>query len=304
MSDNKNKNVLIYLILGVLVALLGILTWMVTQKEGLNQSLRKDVIVKDAQIKQTNASLDSLSRELALKIDEVRKLGGDTTVLKEMQRQLQRDIVVVRAASKNDGTKIEELNEKIKLYMAQLKEKDSEIERLLEERDRLNKTNGTLRGQVTKSYDSLSKVDAARRELADKMSTAMILRAEQILLFAIDKKGREEENDSFKAKKVDQLGVEFILGDNKVAKKENKEFMIRVVDPSGNPLSDPATGGGSLTVNGKQTVYSIKQTVLFDNNKPRVDFKWKPSAKLVPGSYTVEIYCEGYKIGEAPFEIR
>ena len=236
MAENKNKNVLVYLILGVLLALLATLTYMVTQKEGANQTLRKDVAVKESQIKKTNADLDSLGRELQAKIDEVRKLGGDTTVLKEMQRQLQRDIVVVREASNNDGNKIEELNQKIKLYMAQLKEKDTEIDRLLEERDRLNTSNVTLRSQVSKAGDSLGKLDATRRALADKVGTAMILRAEQILLFAIDKKGREEENDAFRAKKVDMLGVEFNIGDNKVAKKENKEIMLRVIDPMAIPL--------------------------------------------------------------------
>jgi hypothetical protein len=304
MANNTNKNVLVYLILGVLVAALGVLLWILMKKEGANQSLRKDIAVKESTIKKTNSDLDSLNRVLTLKIEEVRKLGGDTIVLKEIQRQLQHDIIVVRAAGSKDGRHIAELNEKIKLYMAQLKEKDTEIERLLEERDRLNKANGTLRGQVSRSSDSLSKLDAERRDLAEKISTAMILRAEQIMLFAIDKKGREEENDSFKAKKVDQIGVEFTVGDNKVAKKENKDCMLRIVDPSGTAMSDPATGGGSLTVNGKQTVYSLKQAVLFDNNKPKVDFRWKPTAKLAPGSYIAEIYCEGYKIGEAPFEIR
>lgn len=303
MAENKNKNALVYVILGVLVVLLGVLTFMVTQKEGVNQGLRKDIAVKESQIKKTNSDLDSLNRELQAKIEEVQKLGGDTTVLREMQRQLQRDIYQVRAAKENDGAQIQELNEKIKLYMAQLKEKDTEIDRLMEERDRLNKTNTGLRTQISKNQDSLSKIDAVRKDLADKVSSAQILRAEQILLFSIDKKGREEENDAFKAKKVDMLGVEFNIGDNKVAKKENKVIMLRVIDPNGNPLSDPATGGGSITLNGKQTVYSMKQSFLFDNNKPKVEFRWKPANRLVSGSYTVEIYCEGFKIGEAPFEI-
>lgn len=280
---------------------------MLTSSNSEKSQLTKNLDIKEAQLAKTSADLDSLSRELQNKIEEVKKLGGDTVVLYQMQRALRSDLAMAKKAA-NDGQaakeEIERLEERIKLYMVQLKEKDDEIARLIAEREQMSKENTSLKTKVSSSMDSLSKLDRNRRELADKIGLASILRAENISLFAIDRKGREEENDSFRGKKLDQLGVEFNIADNKVAKQETKEIMLVVTDPSGNTLSDPATGGGSFTVSGMQTNYSSKQSFMFDNNRPKVTFRWKPVSRLAAGTYTASIYCEGYKIGEAPFEIR
>jgi predicted nuclease with TOPRIM domain len=255
---------------------------------------------------QARSDLDSLRGELDAKIAEVRKLGGDTTILSEMRRNLEGELAVAKRVNYGETKKINELTDKVNFYMAQLAEKDAELAKLKSERDKFTKDNQNLKGQVSRSADSLNALNAAKQALTEKVSLAAILRAEGTVLFVVDSRGREKEvyeGDVVKAKKIDEVGIEFVIADNKVARKENKDFFLRVVDASGTTISDPATGGGSFSLNGKETAYSAKQSVLFDNNKPKVEFRWKPVARLAKGLYNIEIYCEGSKIGESPLDV-
>jgi intracellular sulfur oxidation DsrE/DsrF family protein len=304
-QSNKN-NTLIYIIIGVL--LLGNVGLLYTSfnKSAENTTLTSEKEEQKVALLQARSDLDSLRGELDAKIAEVRKLGGDTTILSEMRRNLEGELAVAKRVNYGDSKKINELTDKVNFYMAQLQEKDAELAKLKSERDKFNKDNQNLKGQVSRSADSLNALNAAKQALTEKVSLAAILRADGIVVFVVDAKGREKEvyeGDKTKAKKIDQVGIEFVIADNKVARKENKDFFLRVVDASGATVSDPATGGGSFTLNGTETAYSAKQSVLFDNNKPKVEFRWKPVARLAKGIYNLEIYCEGSKIGESLLEV-
>jgi len=302
-KQSGKNNTLIFIIIGVL--LLGNVGLLYTSfnksSENVSLTSEKETLKKD--LLQARSDLDSLRGELDLKIAEVRKLGGDTAILVEMRNSLSSELAVAKSVKYNDSKKINELTEKVNYYMTQLQEKEAELAKLKAERDKFNKDNQSLKGQLSKSADSLSRLNESKAALAEKVGQAAILRAENIVVLSIDKRGDELEVERIKAKKISEIGVEFEVGDNKVARKENKDFMLRVVDAAGNTISDPATGGGSFSLNGKETSYSSKQSVLFDNNKPIVNFRWKPTGKMEKGMYNLEIYCEGYKIGEAPLEV-
>jgi predicted nuclease with TOPRIM domain len=305
-QSNKN-NTLIYIIIGVL--LLGNVGLLYTSfnKSGENDKLSKDNDQQKVALLQARSDLDSLRGELDAKIAEVRKLGGDTTILSEMRRNLEGELAVAKRVNYGETKKINELTDKVNFYMAQLAEKDAELAKLKSERDKFNKDNQNLKGQISRSADSLTALNAAKQALAEKVSLAAVLRAENIVTFVVDTKGTERETyegEVIKAKRIDQVGVEFNIADNKVARKENKDFFLRVVDAAGATISDPATGGGSFSLNGTETAYSAKQSILFDNNKPKVEFRWKPVARLAKGAYNLELYCEGAKIGESTLNVK
>jgi hypothetical protein len=48
----------------------------------------------------------------------------------------------------------------------------------------------------------------------------------------------------------------------------------------------------------------MKQTVLFENKGQKVAFEYRKGSAYKPGNYKVEIYCEGFKIGESTFLVK
>ena len=110
--------------------------------------------------------------------------------------------------------------------------------------------------------------------------------------------------DGFKAKKVDKLKVVFNLADNKVAKKDSKQVMLRVIDPSGAVLFDNTTGGGTFTAVGKEIPYTAMQEISFSNTKQKLTYNYVKGSAYVPGKYKIELYCESHMIGEGQFLVK
>ena len=95
------------------------------------------------------------------------------------------------------------------------------------------------------------------------------------------------------------------LADNKVAKKDTKEIILRIIEPSGTVLFDLSSGGGSFTnADGRTDFYTDKQALLFDNSKQQVTFLYNKGSEYEVGKYTVQIYGNGYLIGEESFTVK
>jgi hypothetical protein len=66
-----------------------------------------------------------------------------------------------------------------------------------------------------------------------------------------------------------------------------------------------ATGSGAFSYNGKEVIYSSKQTVNFTNNRQQVDiFYGRGGIPMKNGKYTIEVYSEGFKIGQGDFTVK
>ncbi|HEV7379734.1 MAG TPA: hypothetical protein VGN64_08080, partial [Dyadobacter sp.] len=151
----------------------------------------------------------------------------------------------------------------------------------------------------------VSNYSAANRELAEKVNIASALRAENLTVNAVSAKGKERDGGKYKAKRIDRLKVNFKLAENAVAKQNEKEIYLRILDPDGAVLSDMATGSGSFVVNGREVIYSSKQTVNFNNTGQNVDiFYGRGGITMKDGKYAIEVYSEGFKIGQGDFTVK
>jgi hypothetical protein len=260
---------------------------------------------RSVELEEATSSLDSLQRELYVKLEQVRKLGGDTTTLAQARRELAADLIEVRGLRSADRRKLSKLREKVDAYTYLLNSKDKEIVQLRSERDRLYAYNKELKVSMVKQNDSLTKVVAKGQELETKVALASVLRAEGIHVNYLDKNGNEREDEVIRAKKLDKFKITFYIADNKVAQMGAKDVYFRAVDPEGAPLADAQGQGGTLlTSEGVEAAYTLRQTFIFDNQHPRITFLCGNTKPYVPGTYTFELWCEGYKIGETRAVVR
>ena len=241
------------------------------------ENLAKDEIItaKTEEVLSIKTKLDSISTELDIKIAEIQKLGGSVDSLVALKAQLEKDKKELKNASTYSAANY---NQKIKNYESVLSEKDGEIARLKQElgiattkNEELNQKVTGLESEKQLLADSVSTYSAQNKELADKVTLASALHAENVSVNAVSSKGKEREGGKYKAKRIDKLRVNFKLAENAVAKQNEKDIYLRVLDPDGAVLSDMATGSGSFMFNGKELIYSSKQTVSFTNTGQSVD---------------------------------
>ena len=98
--------------------------------------------------------------------------------------------------------------------------------------------------------------------------------------------------------------MEFNLADNKVAPVEGKKIIIRVTDENNQIIFDVAKGSGTFMLNGKEEFYTAAQEILFDNTRQKLTFFYEKGSDYNSGSYTMEIFADNYKIGNAQFEVK
>jgi len=90
---------------------------------------------------------------------------------------------------------------------------------------------------------------------------------------------------------------------NPVAEKNNKEIFVRILDQNGAVVSEDGTAG-TVSNDGKEIGYSFKQSVPFENNDQKVDIIYGKSAPYQSGKYSIELYSEGFKIGNGSFQVK
>lgn len=307
-SKNNSRSYLLAALI-ILAALNVLLLYFYYQERQDNKTKDATIAAKTEEVLVAKTKLDSISAQLDAKIAQIQKLGGSVDSLMKVKAQLEVDKRELRNVSSFDSKKY---NQKIRNYEALLVQKDEEIARLKEENgiltarnDSLSQENSTLRTERQSLSDSVVSVTSKNQELAEKVTIAAALRAESITVDAINKRGKEKDGGSYKAKKIDKIKVSVRLAPNGLAKQEEKELYMRILDPSGAVVSDMATGSGEFTYNNQGMIYTAKQNFNFDNSRQQVDFVYgRGGQRFNEGKHTIEIYCEGFRIGEGEFTVK
>lgn len=308
-EQKQDRKTLLWAALAVLALLNLVLVYFIYHEKQENRVKDDIITAKTEEVLFTKTKLDSISAELDTKIAEIQQLGGSVDSLIELKKQLEKDKEELKNVNNFSAANFDK---KIKSYENVLSQKDTEIANLREELGIVTNKNQELSQQVTglesekqQLNDSVNNYSAQNRELAEKVTLASALRTEELSIHAVSAKGKERDGDKFRAKRIDKLRVSFKLGDNAVAKQNEKDIYLRILDPDGAVLSDMATGSGAFSYNGKEMIYSSKQTVNFTNSRQQVDiFYGRGGIPMKDGKYAIEVYSEGFKIGQGDFTVK
>jgi regulator of replication initiation timing len=304
----NNRNYLLAALL-ILVALNIVVLYFWYQERQDNRTKDATIAAKTEEVLLTKSKLDSISTQLDAQIVEVRRLGGSVDSLVAIRTQLETDKRNLRNVNSFD---LKKYQDKIRRYESLLTQKDAEIARLRAENGELvtqnqtlNQENSGLKGERASLADSVTEYASRNRDLAAKVTRASALRLENLTVNVLNGREKERKGGSYKSRWIDKLKITGRLADNELAQKNEKMIYLRILDPTGAVISDMATGSGEFTANGQGMAYTISQPVAFDNTRQEVTFLFgQPNKRFVSGSYAVELYAEGYKIGTGEFTVR
>lgn len=315
-TQPENQNSAPWILVGLLALVAGVFGFLFFQQKGDLALQETEIVAKAKEIAFTKSKLDSVSRVLDEKIAEITRLGGNVTELESVKAKLEADLAQLRRGDRVESRKY---LAKIKSYEKFLEEKDLEIASLKEENGRLmaysdslsneigvlNEDRVTLQRRQQELADTVNIFNQENRELSEKVNLAAALKAQNLNVTAINSKGKEKEKERYKARNVDKIKVAFNLAENPLTKQESKEIYLRVLDPEGAILADEAVGGGGFTtVAGENSKYSAREVVSFTNDNQKVEMVYDYANQFRPGQYNIELFAEGYKIGNGNFVIR
>lgn len=303
---SRNNNILVVLLLLLLIT-----------SAVFNYFLYKNAKQNEDALNLKLISAVSLQEDLKKEVDRYK---SEVSVYKGKYDEL--DVAI--AAKEKDimakAARIEKLLHDNKLNYSQYLEAREEIKTLRAVSDRyereiaaLTAKNQELTADVEKKTKELTKVKDENNGLRDenassslKLSLAKQLKAESIVVTGIELKG-DKERETDRAKRANRIKVSFSIPENLIAVSGKRTVYIKVLNSRGEPVFDNSSGSGTFTYLGSPSIYSAKQEILYDVNDEVPDkffVTWNRGNTFDPGQYKMELYTEGYMMGEKVFELK
>ena len=153
------------------------------------------------------------------------------------------------------------------------------------------------RDRVQRNYDSSTLVIKEKENLIDVGST---LHASNFSIVGINERNNGKEKTTTTAKRVDKLRISFDIDENMLTESGSKEIYVCITAPDGSPIAVQAMGSGTFsTRQGSEKSYTQKLDVNYTQNKRQtVSFDWKQGSDFNTGNYKIEVYNNGFKVGE------
>jgi hypothetical protein len=317
MEESSQSNGIWKVLVAVLAITSGILGYLLFDSKTAIKNQTEVINQKVEELASARVRLDSIGSQLDAKIAQIKVLGGNVESLEAAKRQLEADKVQLKKV--NSFSK-KQYDVKIADFVTLLAAKDAELVQLKKENVELvakNKDlfsqNGTLTnenmGLKTAKQQLADSVDDAyrrNRELTAKVTRASALQAQFVQALALSDKGKERDGGVYRASKVDKIKVIFQLQPNPIAKQDVKTIFMRVLDPDGAVLYDSGVGSGNFDMFGKESTYTAKTDLQFQNTGQGVEIIYGRGSAIQyrEGHYKIELYSEGFKIGEGSFDIK
>ncbi|MFT4061494.1 MAG: hypothetical protein QM642_03960 [Edaphocola sp.] len=297
----KRNNTWIYVAVIALLLALNVFLFLGSKKTLTQPPMRHKETAAAKPSPPADTEMAGLQSEYNASLARLDALAGKDAALDKMLRQKGTALLATKKRlqellAKSNATQVElnearqliqMLNARIGGYEKQIAELKKENVRLKAARDSAVDANVTLHHQV----------DIA------KILHASNIRLKGIRLTIIGRKEKETE----KAKRVDLLRVLFDVDENRLTEPGEKELHICIINPDNELLSNAALGSGSfVTADGQNRYYTLVQKVDFRQNEPVKDVTadWQQTSDYKTGTYTVEIYYEGYLIGKSSVNFR
>jgi len=241
-------------------------------------------IAASAKVDSLNLQNAQLSGDLQAKTNEIQKLKSNIGNILKKQNATNKELAEAK-------TLIAELNTKVSGLVADLEKAQAENKQLTAKNEDLTNQNTTLN-------TNLSNTTKEKERLQDIGST---LHASTFNIESLRVREDGSERKTTNAKRANTIRISFQLDKNKITPSGNQDIYVCLTSPDGKAVGDASLAtreDGQRTYSNKLTVQYVQNAVL------PVNFDIKQTSKLTEGEYKVEVYNNGFKIGEGKTTLR
>jgi uncharacterized protein (UPF0335 family) len=242
-----------------------------------------DAMLRLNEMTQTNSSLDSLVKT---KDTELEALKGKFRSLVNKQNATAKDLAEAKSL-------VGELNGRINQYI-------QEIERLQAENQQLTTDKANLTTEKKGLEQDLSITQQAKKEAEEKVDVGSTLHASRFSINPIHEKNSGKEKTTSRAKRVDKLRISFLIDENRISVSGKKILFIIAKDPSGKVISETELGSGTFDTRQDGSLnFTNRVEIDYEQGKEKsISFDLKQNEKYFAGNYMIQVYQNGFKIGE------
>lgn len=288
----------------VLLLILGVFFFLITSKNKELEESKKQVEDTQQQLLAQQMQINEL--ELLKIDDDFQQMEGQSVLLandslvekyQASRAQIEKLMAELNNEKKKSAAQIKKLTDEINTLKGILRDYTARINELMAENDQLKEENTTIKNQNQQLNSRVQDMTRKNEHLTERMTLAEKLNVTGLSLRALNKKGKNEKNIT----KATRLCVTFTIPQNNSTPAGEKTIYLRITTPEGDLL----TGGGSFDFEGASLQATARRTIEYANEEiGGVEIYWDVTSTLNPGSYTVELFCDNFRLASRQFEMK
>lgn len=278
-----------------------------------DKNKNQEVIVQQqTQIAQVTDEKSDIQRSFDGSLARLDSMTGVNSALESKLSQKNSEITKtkneIRSILNKKNATAAELS-RAKVLIASLNDKITTMEqdmvRLTNDNQVLTNDKVVLTQEKEKLNTDLTSTIVIKEELQKKVEIASTLNANNIAITPVNIRKNGEEKNTATAKRVDKLVISFDVN-NRIAQTGTTEVFVLIIGPDGKPISTEALGSGTFTTREEgEKSFTTKLPVEVETAKKKsVQFSFAPGANFQQGNYIIQIYQNGFMIGEGTRELK
>jgi len=232
------------------------------------------------------------------------KLSSSKNDISKMKKEI-RSILNKKNATASELAKARDM---IAQLNGKINDMQNQIAMLTQQNDTLKQNVAVLTTEKATLSHNLDSTNVVKEDLAKKVDIASTLNASNISITPIKVKNNGKEKVSSVAKRVDKLVVSFDVN-NRIIQPGTTDVYVVVIGPDGKPVASNVAADASNDTfttrdDGNKTFTAKLPVDLQTAQTKNVEFAFAPGSHFQQGNYKIQIYQNGFLIGEKTSELR
>ena len=305
-DDNKNKKSKIYLFVIILVLFL------------INLMLIYNLVTNNKKLSLTKADLVNTQTELATVEDLKEQLEEDLAFYKGenesldslitlRESEIQKKVKEIERLLKKDGVTTSELQRarrEIQDLRSQMAALTNEVDSLSKENQYLKDENYIMQKQVEAGQEKIAEIEAENTDLTQQVAVGKRIFLKSLDVTPMKKALGGKLKPTDKLKRVVQIDINLILGNNDLAAKGEKTLYFKLITPNQSTLVDESMGAGTFSYQGGESMYTLKKVMNFQNKNESALVVIPRNESMTAGEYTLKVFSDTHEMASTRFVLQ
>lgn len=287
----EKRNNIIVIVLAVILVALAVLYFM--------QSREHRTILNEL-----NAEKDSLQVELNQMVESYDSLSTENDTINEQlfvaQTKVKDLLLEIEQTKKVSLQKINAYQEQVTTLRGIMRDFVVQIDSLNRRNEELMTENREVKEQYKRAEAENQQLSEEKEELQQNLQRASRLQVRNLIVEPLNSRSKETKF----ARRVEKIRIYFILGENVAAKRGPKNIYTRIMRPD--QLLMIKSEDDLFRFEDLKIQYSAMREVVYEGHDLPVAIFWDNTgeAELMPGEYEVDLFADGFNIGNTTFTLR
>lgn len=252
-------------------------------------------------VQELNIEKDSIQVELEQMVVNYDSLKTDNDELNNhlliTQSEIKNLLVEIDQVKKASYREISQYRDKVNTLRGIMKSLYNQIDSLNERNKVLFAENQEVKQMYSEEKNRNEELEIEKAKLEERVKKAQILEALNLRGTGLTPRDRETD----KVARTQKLIISFTLSKNLTAPRGAKNVYIRIMRPDQLLLLNE--GENLFRFEDLKIPYTAMREVNYEGMELPVNIFWDNTGKeaLLPGTYTVDVFADGYNIGTAEF---